>query len=298
MKVLVSGSTGLIGSALVSLLRSKGYEVIRLVREKSLPDENATYWDIPSGHIETKELEGMDAVVHLTGANLSAGRWTEKRKAAFHESRVRATRVLSDALAGLERPPGVFISASAIGYYGNRGSEKLSEDSPSGTGFLAELCRQWEDATNPAKAKGIRVVTARIGVVLSPRGGALKKLLPFFRLGLGGKMGGGAQYMSWISIHDLVRAFQYCLSHEDLCGLVNFVAPNPVTNAEFTRALATACRRPALLPVPGWVLKLMFGEMAEETILSSARVLPEKLRASGFDFHFPELQKALRHLLN
>ncbi len=298
MKVLISGSTGLIGSALVSHLRSQGYDIFRLVREKTGRDESTVFWDIPSGNIDAGKLEGLDAVVHLTGANLSEGRWTEKRKESFHESRVKATRLLSDTLASLERPPKVFISASAIGYYGNRGSEALHEDSLNGTGFLAELCRQWEEATNAATAKGIRVVMARIGVVLSSRGGGLKKLHPFFRLGLGGKIGGGNQYMSWISIDDLVRALHHCLVREDLRGPVNMVAPHPVTNAEFTKALAAVCRRPALLPVPGLALKLVYGEMAVETILSSAKVFPEKLRASGFEFRFPEIRPALEHVLH
>ncbi len=297
MKILVSGSTGLIGSALVSFLRSQGYEVARLMRERSVRDEQTVYWDIPSGTVETGKLEGLDAVVHLTGVNLGAGRWTVKKKTAFHESRVKATRVLSDAIAGLERPPGVFVSASAVGYYGNRGNEVLYEDSPSGTGFLADLCRQWEDATKPAAAKGIRVVTTRMGVVLSLRGGALAKLLPIFRLGIGGTVGSGDQYMSWIGIDDLVLAFHLCLINENVDGPVNMVAPNPVTNAEFTRTLARVCRRPAVFPVPVWLLKILFGEMAEETLLSSARVLPGKLHDSGFTFRFPELHEALEYVL-
>lgn len=296
MKVLVSGSTGLVGSALVPFLVSGGHEVVRLVRGRPAPGVVAVPWDPQAGTIAAAQLEGFDAVVHLAGENI-AGRWTTAKKARIRSSRVEGTRLLADALAGLKRPSRTLICASAIGYYGNRGDELLREDSPPGAGFLAEVCREWEGAARPAAEKGIRVVHLRIGVVLSPAGGALAQMLTPFKLGLGGRIGSGNQYMSWIAIDDLIGAFHHALITESLRGPVNAVAPRPMTNLEFTKTLGRVLGRPTLFPMPAFAARLAFGEMADELLLASARVEPTKLASSGYRFRAPELEGALRHLL-
>lgn len=297
MKVLVSGASGLIGSALVPFLTTGGHTVTRLVRAQPRPEAAAVQWDPLAGRVELASLEGMDAVVHLAGENIAAGRWTPERKARIRESRVRGTTTLCDALAQLSQPPQVLVSASAIGYYGDRGEEVLREDSAPGTGFLAEVCRAWEDATASAVQKGIRVVQLRIGVVLSPTGGALARMLTPFKLGAGGIIGSGKQYMSWIGIDDLVGAIAHALTTDTLHGPVNAVAPRPVTNAEFTQTLGRVLRRPTWLPMPAFAARLAFGEMADALLLASARVEPARLLASGYAFRHPDLEAALRHLL-
>jgi len=296
MKVLVTGSTGLIGSALVPFLRAGGHEVVRLVRAPLRVEERVVLWDPEAGKIEPSELEGLDAVVHLAGESI-AGRWTAEKKARIRESRVRGTRFLCETLARLERPPTVLVSASAIGYYGDRGDELLREESPPGRGFLADVATQWEAATEPAAQRGLRVVLLRFGIVLSPRGGALAQMLPPFRLGLGGPIGSGQQYWSWIAIDDVVRAIQHALLTETLRGPVNVVSPDPVRNREFVRALGRVLGRPTLLPMPAAAVRLLFGQMGEELLLASQRVEPIRLLASGFVFQYPDLEGALRHLL-
>ena len=297
MRVLVTGSTGLIGSALVPFLTTGGHEVIRLVRSRGRAGSSDALWDPMAGTIDAAKIEGIDAAVHLAGDNVGAGRWTESRKARIRQSRERGTRLLCETLARLKRPPRVLVSASATGYYGNRGAELLDEEAGPGRGFLAEVCRAWEDGTRPAEEAGIRVVRLRIAVVLTTAGGALPRMLTPFRLGLGGRLGSGSQFMPWIAIDDLVGVIGHAIAREDLRGPVNAASPGAVTNAEFTRVLARVLRRPALFPVPAAALRLMFGEMAEQMLLSSQRVEPAKLRTSGYLFRHPDLEGALRHLL-
>jgi hypothetical protein len=294
-RVLISGASGLIGSSLVPSLQSHGYEVTPLVRGKP-GGPNELQWD-PTGPISPGLVSGFDAVIHLSGENV-AGRWTEQKKCRIRESRIFTTDFLAMALAKTERKPGTLICASAIGYYGNRGDEVLTEDSLSGEGFFGEVCRGWEFATEPAAHAGIRVVNLRTGIVLSREGGALKQMLLPFRLGLGGRIGDGQQWWSWIHIADLVSAVHHILQNDSLRGAVNMTAPNPVTNAEFTRTLAEALKRPARLPVPAFALRLLFGELADEGLLASARVVPERLTQSGFHFRFSELKAALIDLLS
>ncbi len=295
MKVVVSGSTGLIGSALVTFLRAQGLEVSRLVRVRE-DTEDAVWWDPVAEEIEQTKLEGLDAVVHLAGENI-AGRWTADKKRRIRESRLQGTRFLRNTLTQLEKPPHVFVSASAIGYYGDRGDEVLTEESEPGTGFLADVCREWEATTVPATQKGMRVVNPRFGVVLSARGGALAKMLPAFKLGVGGVVGSGRQYWSWIALDDAVGAVHHILKTESLKGPVNVCSPNSVTNREFTQILAEVLGRPAILPMPGLAARLALGEMANALLLASARVQPTKLLNSGYEFRYPDLKSALRHVL-
>jgi uncharacterized protein (TIGR01777 family) len=247
--------------------------------------------------VDTGGLEDMDAVVHLAGENIASGRWTAERKRRIRDSRVRGTRLLADSLARLKEPPKVLVCASAIGYYGNRPEETVNEDSSSGSGFLPEVCREWEKATKPAEESGIRVVGTRFGIVLSPSGGALAKMLLPFRLGAGGKIGSGQQYMSWISLDDAIGAIDHALVTESLAGAVNVVAPRPVTNSEFTKTLGQVLRRPTLFPMPAIAARLLLGEMAEELLLASIRVEPARLLATGYKFRHPDLEGALRQLL-
>jgi len=298
LRVAVTGSTGLVGSEVAAGLSAAGQEVVHLVRRAPAPGEAAVRWDPAKGEIDAAGLEGLDAVVHLAGENVGSGRWSSARKAAIRHSRVNGTRLLCDALAGLDRPPKTLVCASAIGYYGNRGEEPLTEESPPGVGFLAEVCREWESASEPAVRKGIRVVTLRIGIVLSPKGGALAQMLPPFRAGFGGVLGGGRQYVSWIALDDLSLVIFHALRRGDLSGPVNAVAPRPVTNREFTEALGKALSRPTPFPVPAFALRIALGrEMADSLLLASARVVPRRLEETGFQFRFPELPAALRHLL-
>lgn len=296
MRVLVSGSTGFIGTRVVTALQEEGHEVMRLVRRKRGTAEPEVLWAPDDDVMEVERLDGVEAVVHLSGETI-ASRWNARKKREIRRSRVKTTAFLADVLANMTRPPRVLVSASAIGVYGNRGDELLSEDSAPGSGFLAHVCAEWEAATGAAESAGIRVVNLRIGMVLDPRGGALKLMLPAFRLGLGGRLGDGSQYVSWISADDLVGIILHALRNDGLTGPVNAVSPNPVTNAEFTRALAHALRRPALLPVPAVALRLVLGEMADETLLASARVNPRKLTAAEYRFKDPVLEGALSRML-
>ena len=298
MRVAVSGSTGLVGSQVVASFSTAGHEVVRLVRRPPAPGEEAVRWDPEKGEVYAAGLDGLDAVVHLAGENIASGRWNAARKAAIRDSRVNGTRFLCDALAGLARPPKTLVCASAVGIYGDRGEEPLTEVSSPGTGFLAEVCREWEAASAPAARKGIRVVAMRIGMVLSPKGGALARMLPLFRAGIGGVIGGGRQYVSWVALDDLPHIILHALQRDDLSGPVNAVAPRPVTNREFTETLGTALSRPTPLPVPAFALRLAVGgEMADALLLASARVIPRRLEETGYRFRFAELSAALRHLL-
>lgn len=295
LHVAVTGSGGLIGSALTRRLATHQHRVSRLVRRPAGPGEIS--WDPVAGRLDPNDLEGLDVVVHLAGENVGV-RWTTARKVRIRDSRIRGTHVLSDALARTRGHP-VLLSASAIGIYGDRGDEVLTESSPPGPGedFLAAVVQEWENAADPAREAGIRVVHPRFGVVLSPAGGALGKMLRPFRLGLGGRLGNGSQWMSWISLDDVVGALLYFVLHETLSGPVNVTAPEPVRNRDFTRTLGRVLSRPTALPVPSAALRLVFGEMADSTLLASARVLPERLLGSGYRFTHPDLETALRHVL-
>ncbi len=295
MNILISGSRGFIGATLVPVLIARGHRVVRLVRvPSSFPDQIA--WDPAAGQLDAHALEGIDAAIHLAGESIAAGRWTAGKKARIRDSRVRGTRLLADALARLTRKPEALICASATGYYGDRGEEILVEDSAAGTGFLADVCREWEAAAEPARAAGIRVAHLRSGVVLSPAGGALAKLLPVFRLGLGGRLGTGRQFMPWITLDDAIEAIVHVLARADVRGPVNLVSPIPVTNREFTAALGRVLRRPTPFPVPAGVLRIALGEVAGE-LFSSQRVHPARLLGTGYAFGHAELERGLRHLL-
>ncbi|MCU1268885.1 MAG: hypothetical protein JWN74_179 [Acidobacteriaceae bacterium] len=293
-RILISGASGLIGSALVPALESHGHKVTRLARGPT-GNQNEKQWD-PMHEVSPELVSGFDVVIHLSGESV-AGRWTAEKKRRIRESRIVSTSNLSRALAKTERPPRTFLCASAIGYYGNRGDEILTEDSPPGEGFLPEVCREWEATSEPDVRAGIRTVNLRFGIVLSQHGGALMQMLLPFRLGLGGKIGSGRQWYSWSHINDVVSAVMHILQEESLRGPINMTAPNPVINAEFTRALASVLKRPAFFAVPAFAAKLAFGEFAEEGLLASVRVLPKKLLESGFEFRYPELGAALVHLL-
>jgi uncharacterized protein (TIGR01777 family) len=296
VKVAVSGAHGLIGGALVDRLSRAGHDMVRLVRVEPGPGE--VRWDPGAGQIDAASLEGLDAAVHLAGVGIGDRRWNEAHKRRVLDSRVQGTGLLASALAALDRPPAALLSASAIGIYGDRGDEILTEESPTGTGFLAELCVRWEAATGPAERAGIRVVHLRSGIVQATSGGALGKQLPLFRFGLGGRLGSGRQYVSWISLHDEISAIEHALSTETLRGPANLTAPDPVTNAEYTAALGAVLHRPAALRVPRGALRLALGrEMAAEMLLGGQRVLPAALEASGFRFEQPALPAALRDLL-
>jgi len=296
MRILVTGSSGLIGSAVVRFLIAGGQNVVRLVRSRPPAGEAEVYWDPAEGRIDLARLEGLDAAIHLAGETTS-GRWTAEKKARIRDSRVKGTQLLCQSLAQLKEPPKVLVSASAVGYYGDRGDEWLDEGSLPGSSFLAEVCQQWEAATEPAVQRGIRVINLRMGVVLSPAGGALAKMLLPFRMGVGGILGSGRQYMSWIDIDDLVGAISNALTNDSLRGPVNATAPGPITNREFTETLGRVLRRPTLLRVPAFAVRLAFGEMVDELLLASARVKPIRLLASGYAFRYPEIESALRHVL-
>ena len=295
MRIAVTGASGLIGGALVSTLAAEGHEVLRLVRREPRAG-GEVHWDPETRSIDASALEGLDAVVHLAGENIAEGRWTAARKARLRSSRVGPTRFIAETLAGLARKPKVLVSASAIGYYGDRGDTWLGEAEPPAGDFLGRLSVEWEAAAGPAAQAGIRVVHPRTGIVLSPTGGALGKMLLPFRLGIGGVIGSGAQYFSWIALDDVVGAIRHLLECFDLAGPVNVAAPAPVTNAEFTKALGRVLGRPTVLPVPTMALRVALGEMAD-AVLASARVRPERLLATGYRFRFPELDGALRHVL-
>lgn len=296
MKIFITGSSGLVGKALIAFFKEKHCDVYKLVRGRAdlLADEMA--WDPERGVVNPALLEGFDVVIHLAGENLM-GRWTTSKKKGIKESRVRGTQLLYQSLCQLKKPPHVLISASAIGYYGNRGDEVLNEKSTKGEGFLSDVCGEWEEATRLAVEKGIRVVHLRMGMVLSLDGGALKLMLPIFKLGLGGRMGSGNQYVSWIAIDDLVRVIDHVIHEEKLEGPINAVAPYPVTNQEMTKILGDVLHRPTFLAMPDFIVEWVFGEMGKEVLLSSARVRPKKLEEAGFQYAYPHLEGALRRLL-
>ncbi len=285
----------MIGGALRTALIKRGDRTLCLVRDRARTGGDAVFWNPESGEIDVERLADVEAVIHLAGENIAAGRWTSARKTRIMESRRRGTRLLAETVAGMPRKPGVFISASAVGRYGDRGDEILTEGSAAGSGFLAEVCQEWEQATQPAEAAGIRVARLRFGVVLGSQGGALKKMLPPFRMGLGGPIAGGRQWMSWIALEDAVAAIVHAMEGLELSGALNVVSPNPATNAEFTRTLAQTLRRPAIWPVPGFAVKALFGEMGEATVLASCRAEPRRLVESGFHFRYPDLKGALAH---
>ena len=297
MRILVSGSHGLVGKALTRSLTDDGHEVVRLVRRERTLGKPEVEWHPELGRIETAQLEGIEAVVHLAGENIASGRWTNQKKRAIRESRVQGTALLSDALARLLTSPSVFLSASAIGYYGDRGDESLNEKSAPGKDFLSQVCVDWEAATRPAVEKGIRTVHTRFGIILDAREGALAKMLPPFRMGIGGRIGDGKQWMSWIALDDVVNGLTFLMQDKSTHGPVNFVAPNPVTNAEFTKTLGRAVAKPTWFPVPAFGARLVFGEMADALLLSSQRVQPGVLKDRGYVFGWPTLEPALRHLL-
>ena len=299
MRILVTGSSGMIGSALVPFLTAGGHRVIRLIRSQSqTPSSGESWgWDPERGTMLSAGHDELDAVVHLAGENIAGARWTQRQKTLIRDSRVKGTRVLSDLMGRRSPPPKVLVCASAIGYYGDRGDEILREESASGSGFLPEVCREWEAACQPAAEKGIRVVNLRIGVVLSPLGGALAKMLTPFKLGAGGVIGSGRQYMSWIAVDDVVSTIHFALTHDSLRGPVNSVAPNAVTDRDFTQTLGRVLSRPTLFPMPAFVARLAFGEMADALLLASTRVEPARLLETGFTFRYPDLESALRYLL-
>jgi len=295
MRILVSGATGFVGSSLLARLDALNHTVIPLGRSQSGP--HAVRWSPETGQIETQKLIDLDAAVHLAGESIASGRWTKTKKQKLIDSRVQGTRLLSQTLSSLQRPPRVLISASAIGYYGNRGAESLREESPPGTGFLAEICKQWEASTEDAARKGIRVIRLRFGLVLAAHGGVLRKILLPFKLGIGGKIGSGNQYMSWISLSDLCDAILHCIETESLQGAVNGVSPNPVTNFDFTKTLGRVISRPTIFPLPAFAARIALGEMADELLLASTRVEPARLLSSGFRFKDDQLEPTLRRLL-
>lgn len=298
LTVAVTGASGLIGSALVRSLRQDGHRVLRLVRSRPGEGGDEVFWDPARGEIDAAALEGVDAVVHLAGENVGEGPWTAERKRRILESRVKGTRLVAEAVAGLPRPPRVLVSASGTGYYGSRGDERLDEDSGPGTGFLAEVCREWEAAAAPAREAGVRVVSLRTGIVLAAEGGALAKMLLPFRLGVGGKVGSGKQWLSWISLPDVVAVVRFAIESSELRGPVNTAAPGVVTNEEFTRTLGRVLGRPTLFTVPAVALRLALGrDMADDTLLASQRTVPGKLQRAGFHFRHPELEGALRAAL-
>ncbi len=296
MKVLLTGSSGLVGCTLLRSLKEKGHEVFCLVRRRS-DDSSHIFWDPSAGEIDAVSLEGIEGVIHLAGENIAGGRWNAERKRKIRDSRVKGTELIAKALAGLKKPPQVLVCASAVGFYGDRGDEVLTEESPPGTGFLPDVCRDWENAALSAVKSGIRVCSLRFGIILSPEGGALAKMLTPFKLGLGGVMGSGDQYWSWISIDDAVGALLFCLTTESLKGPVNGVSPQPLTNREFTKILGRALKRPTLFPMPAFAARLILGEMADALLLASARVEPRKLSAVGYRFRHTDLQSTLKQLI-
>ncbi|MBT8147915.1 MAG: TIGR01777 family oxidoreductase [Gammaproteobacteria bacterium] len=295
MNILISGASGLIGTALTDHLRKAGHHVIPLARNASA---EAFTWQPANDLIKLDETTKLDVVINLAGPGVADKRWSSSRKSELLNARVNGTRLLSEALAQRAQKPKLFISASAIGFYGPRDDQAVDESNESGSGFLAEISRQWEAATSAAQAAGIRTVHARFGIVLSGKGGALKRMLLPFKLGLGGVIGSGKQGMSWISMHDLVSIIVFLIGREDLSGAFNLVAPNPVSNREFTRALGRVLGRPTLVPMPAFQARLLFGEMAEEILLTGARVLPTRLLDAGFEFSESDLEQALRAVLN
>ncbi len=292
-RVVVAGASGLVGTALVELLSVHGHEVVKLVR-RAPSGSDEVRWDPERGELDPRTVEGAQAFVCLSGENVGEGRWTEARKRAILESRIATTSLLAKTAAALDPLPSCFVGTSAVGYYGAAREEPADESAPKGTGFLADVCEAWEEAARPASEAGIRTAIARIGVVIAKKGGALAKLLPVFRVGGGGPVGGGRQWMSWVSLADTVRAIERIIEQPDLSGPINVVGPRPVDNATFTRTLASAVHRPAIIPVPRFAIELMFGEMGKETVLASQHAIPKKLLAAGFEFQHPTIDDAIR----
>ncbi len=297
LTILISGASGLLGSALIPFLTTGGHRVRQLVRREPDKAKGEIRWDPSRGRLDLDEKDRIDAVIHLSGENIGQGRWTPVKKKRIIDSRVNSTRLIARTLSKMKHPPKVFLCASAIGFYGNRDDTVLEESHPAGTDFISEVCRMWEDSTEAAASAGIRTVQLRIGIVLSPAGGALGKLLLPFQMGIGGKIGTGRQYMSWISIDDTIGAIHHALFEKTISGPVNLVSPNPATNLEFTQKLAHVLSRPSVFTVPEIAIKTFFGEMGRETILSSTRVRPGVLSETGYLFRHPDLEGALRHLL-
>jgi uncharacterized protein (TIGR01777 family) len=298
MKILVTGASGLVGTALIPALKAKGHEVLKLVRSAPNKAAGDIGWNPEQGTIDAASLEGIDAAIHLAGENIAEGRWTDEKKRTIRESRVKGTRLLSETLAQLQRKPQTLLSASATGFYGDRGAELLTEQSASGTDFLSEVCREWELSTQPAAQSGIRVANLRFGVILTAKGGALKKMLTPFKLGVGGKIGSGEQYMSWVALEDAVGAILFALETEALRGPINVVAPQPVTNHEFTKTLGQVLSRPTIFTVPKFAARLAFGEVADALLLSSARVEPLRLKEAGYKFQYPTLEATMHHIIS
>lgn len=297
LKIAITGSSGLVGSNLKAFLTTGGHEVVSVVRDSRKLDDDSVFWNPAAGVLDPANLEGVDAVVHLAGTSIADGRWTEERKRSIKQSRVRGTELLARTLATMKNGPRVLVSASAVGFYGDQGDEVLTEAAPSGRGFLAEVCRAWEGATKPAERAGVRVVTLRTGVVLSPAGGAIGQMLLPFKMGAGGRLGSGKQYMSWIDLDDLVGAIHHALFTVSLSGPVNATAPNPVPNATFTSALGRTLGRPTVVPVPGFAVKAAFGELGKEVLLWGQRVIPQKLTESGYEFFYDGVEDSLRFQL-
>jgi uncharacterized protein (TIGR01777 family) len=298
LKIAIAGASGLVGKALMAFLRTGGHTVIQLVRRPMSAGADTIVWNPYTGELDPEALNGVDAVINLAGESIARGRWNARQKERILHSRVLATKTLVMAMSAMQRPPATLINASAIGYYGNRGDQLLSEESvEAGRDFLANVCIQWEEAAKPLANSGVRVVFARFGIILSAEGGALAQMLTPFKLGLGGTIGSGNQYMSWIAIDDVLGALLHVLMTEELQGPVNVTAPEPVTNASFTKALGSVLHRPTLLPMPAFLVRLLFGEKGDALLLSSSRVYPEALLRSGYQFFYPNLPKALEHLL-
>ena len=302
MKILVTGSSGLVGTALCKSLRADGHTVLRLTRSGSAQQpgllKEEIRWEPPTGSLDLAAMEGSDALVHLAGASIAQGRWTPARKETLRSSRVDTTRHLVGGIAKLQRKPRIFVCASAIGYYGDRGDETLTESSAPANDFLARLCCEWESAANEAERLGVRTVMLRLGIILDAHRGALPRMLLPFRLGVGGRLGSGRQWMSWISLEDAIRIIRFAIEKDSLRGPVNAISPNPVTNAEFTRALARVLHRPALLPAPRFALRLALGEMADALLFSSQRVTPQRLLALNYGFLHSNLEGALQSILS
>ncbi|GAB5444089.1 MAG: hypothetical protein Fues2KO_44380 [Fuerstiella sp.] len=296
--VAISGAGGLVGSALSDLLQQDEKSVVAISRSDGGSYQDTIRWDPYSGLTNPGRLESVDAIVHLAGESIASGRWNERLKQKIRSSRIEGTRNLVQSIAAVENRPKVLVCASAIGYYGDRGDRELEESAAAGEGFLADVCQQWEAEAQKATELGLRVVNLRIAMVLSPEGGALQKMLLPFKLGMGGVVGSGKQYWSWIGLHDLVRIIQFCLMKENVAGPVNASSPQPVTNYEFTKTLGTVLHRPTVLPVPAPLARLGLGEMADALLLPSTRVVPAKLKQTGFEFHHADLHDALAYELN
>jgi len=296
MKVAITGSSGLIGTSLVSFLSEKSVTVSKILREN--PKDDNISWKPEDGDWNSAFTGGVDGIVHLAGENIASGKWTRKKKEKIRNSRIEGTKKLCEHILKLPTPPSVLVCASAIGYYGNRGVEFLNEGSSRGSGFLPDVCLGWEEAAESVSKAGVRVVSVRFGIVLSKDGGALAKMMTPFKMGMGGKIGSGAQYMSWVAMDDVTGAIYHTLVTGSLKGPVNVTAPNPVTNKEFTNTLGEVLKRPAVVPMPAFAAKLAFGEMANDLLLASTKVAPKRLSDSGYKFQYPELENALRHILD